>query len=120
MDPLTRIRAICLELPEAAERLSHGTPTFFVRSKTTFTRYTEGAYDEPGPAIWCPAPPGAQADLVEAEPARFFVPPYVGHSGWVGVRLDVDPDWGEIAEIIRDAYRKVAPKKLAAQLDQTS
>ncbi|WP_375540198.1 hypothetical protein [Nocardia sp. XZ_19_385] len=50
-------------------------------------------------------------------PDRFFKPPYVGHRGWLGVRLSIDPDWPEITEIIRDAYRQVAPKKLAAQLD---
>ncbi|MFI9404554.1 MmcQ/YjbR family DNA-binding protein [Nocardia sp. NPDC052316] len=118
MDPLTRIRAICLALPECSERLSHGCPTFFVRQKTSFVKYIDGGYDEPGPTIWCPAPEGVQAELVDAEPERFFVPPYVGHSGWIGVRLDIDPDWGEFTEIIHDAYRKVAPRKLVAELDR--
>ncbi|MEV6276425.1 MmcQ/YjbR family DNA-binding protein [Nocardia sp. NPDC051832] len=117
MDPLTQIRAICLALPESSERLSHGCPTFFVRGKTVFTMFTEDAYEEAGHTIWCPAPAGAQEELVDTEPERFFKPPYVGHRGWLGVRLDIDPDWPEIAEIIRDAYRQVAPKKLAAQLD---
>ncbi|MFD0361185.1 MmcQ/YjbR family DNA-binding protein [Nocardia sp. GCM10030253] len=117
MGPLMRIRAICLDFPESSERLSHGFPNFFVRTKTVFTMYSENAYREQGATIWCPAPDGVQAELVDAEPERFFVPPYVGHRGWIGVRLDVDPDWTEIAEIIRDAYRKVAPKKLSAQLD---
>ncbi|QIS13516.1 MmcQ/YjbR family DNA-binding protein [Nocardia arthritidis] len=117
MDPLTRIREICLALPESSERLSHGVPTFFVRTKTTFTMFTGGHYDEPGPTIWCPAPPGVQADLIDAEPERFYRPPYVGHRGWLGIRLDVDPDWVELAAIVRDAYRVVAPKKLAALLD---
>lgn len=117
MDPLARTRKICLALPEASERLSHGTPTFFVRAKTVFTMYTEDAYDEPGPALWVPAPDGVQGELIDAEPARFFRPPYVGHRGWIGVRLDVEPDWGEIEEIIRDGYRKVAPKRLSALVD---
>jgi hypothetical protein len=117
MDPLARIRAICLRLPESSERLSHGFPNFFVRAKTVFTMYSEDAYREPGATIWCPAPEGIQAELVDAEPERFFVPPYVGHRGWIGIRLDVDPDWDEITNIIRDAYRRVAPQKLAAQLD---
>ncbi|WP_024805551.1 MmcQ/YjbR family DNA-binding protein [Nocardia sp. BMG51109] len=117
MDPLPRLRKICLALPESSERLSHGAPAFFVREKKVFTMYTVAAYAEPGPAIWCPAPPGAQAELVDAEPERFFVPPYVGHRGWLGVRLDVDLDWSEIDGIVRDAFRLVAPKKVSALLD---
>jgi hypothetical protein len=68
-------------------------------------------------AIWCPAAPGVQEAMIDEEPERFFKPPYVGPSGWLGVRLDVDPDWDEIAGIVEDAYRKVAPKKLIALLD---
>jgi hypothetical protein len=67
--------------------------------------------------FWCAAPPGAQAELLQAEPDRFFRPPYVGAKGWLGVRIDRDPDWTEIAEICTDAYRQVAPKRLVAQLD---
>ena len=67
-------------------------------------------------AIWCAAPPGAQEQLVEQEPARFFRPPYVGHRGWLGVELSVDPDWSEVAAICADAYRQVAPKTLVAAL----
>src|SRR5690606_7342445 len=69
-------------------------------------------------AIWCAAPDGAQALMVESEPERFFVPPYVGHRGWLGVRLDVDVDWDEVAAIVEDAYRTVAPRKLVALLDE--
>ncbi|WP_040836473.1 MmcQ/YjbR family DNA-binding protein [Nocardia brevicatena] len=116
MDPLERLRAICLELPEASERLNHGSPAFAVRSKS-FTVFLADDHHGPGQAIWCPAPDGVQAEVVDAEPERFFVPPYVGHGGWIGVRLDIDPDWDEIREIVRDAYRKVAPKKLSAPLD---
>jgi hypothetical protein len=67
-------------------------------------------------ALWCAAPPGVQAQLVEAEGHRFFRPPYVGHRGWLGVRLDVEPDWEEVTAICTEAYRCVAPKKLAALL----
>lgn len=119
MDPLERVRKICRVLPESSERLSHGAPTFFVRGKTSYVKYLDGSghYGEPGPTIWCPAPPGVQEELVDGEPERFFVPPYVGPSGWIGVRLDVDVSWDEIAAIVHDAYRKVAPKKLVALLD---
>ncbi|MDT4975316.1 MAG: hypothetical protein QOG98_1074, partial [Pseudonocardiales bacterium] len=69
-------------------------------------------------AFWCPAPPGVQEELIAADPEQYFRPPYVGHRGWVGVRIDRGPDWAEIAEIVRDAYRQVAPKGLSAQLDE--
>ena len=68
-------------------------------------------------AFWCAAPPGAQQELIAAAPERFFRPPYVGHRGWVGMRIDHDPDWDEVAEVLRDAYRQVAPPALLAQLD---
>lgn len=117
-EALRRIRAICLPFPAATERPSHGSPAFFVQEKKTFAMYLDDHHGDGRLAIWCPAPPGVQAELVSAEPARFFVPPYVGHRGWLGVRLDVDPDWTEIAEILKDAYRQVAPKRLAAELDR--
>jgi hypothetical protein len=68
-------------------------------------------------ALWVAAPPGVQGELVDQEPERFFVPPYVGGRGWLGVRLDRDPDWVELAGIVEDAYRVVAPKKFLAELD---
>jgi hypothetical protein len=115
--PLDRLRAICLALPEVTERLSHGSPTWFVRDKKTIVMYLDDHHGDGRLAIWCAAPDGAQAALVEAEPKRFFRPPYVGHRGWLGLRLDIDPDWDEIAAVVEDAYRVVAPKQLIAQLD---
>lgn len=115
-DPLPRLRALCMAMPEATERLSHGEPTFFVRGKRSFVMYA-GHHHDDRVAFWCPAPPGVQEELVETEPDRFFRPPYVGPSGWLGVYLDVPLDWDEIAAIVADAYRKVAPKKLVAELD---
>jgi hypothetical protein len=116
-DALERVRAICLALPETNERLSHGSPAFFVRDKKTLAMFLNDHHGDGRLAIWCPAPPGVQGELVGLEPARFFVPPYVGHRGWLGVRLDVDVDWDEVAGIVEDAYRLVAPKRLVAQLD---
>ena len=115
-DPLAAVRHICLALPEATERLSHGSPTFFIRDKTTFVMYLDDHHGDGRLALWCAAPPGVQEQLVELEPVRFFRPPYVGHRGWLGVRLDIDPDWDEIALICTDAYRQVAPKRLLAAL----
>ena len=114
---LDRLREICLALPETTERPSHGAPTFFVRDKKTFVMFMDDHHGDGRLAIWCAAPEGVQGSLVDEEPERFFVPPYVGHRGWLGVRLDVDVDWDEIAGIVEDGYRLVAPKRLVAELD---
>jgi hypothetical protein len=115
-DPLHRLRELCLALPETTERLSHGEPTWFVREKTTFVTYADHHHDDVL-GFWCAAPDGAQGMLVSSAPDRFYVPPYVGHRGWLGVRLDGEIDWDEIADIVEDAYRTVAPKRLVAELD---
>jgi len=114
---LKRLRKICMALPEVTERLSHGDPTWFVRDKKVFVSFDDHHHGADRIAMTCPAPPGVQAAVVEEEPHRFYVPAYVGHRGWIGVRLDVDVDWDEIAGIVEDAYRLVAPKKLIARLD---
>ena len=113
---LTELRKLALALPETSERLSHGAPTFFVREKRPFVMVLTDHHGDGRFAIWCAAPEGLQAMLVEADPERFFVPPYVGFRGWIGVRLDIDVDWDEIAGIVEDAYRMVAPKRLIAEL----
>lgn len=113
-----RVRQACLALPEVTERLSHGECTWFVRDKKVFVQMSDHHHDD-RLGFWCAAPAGVQAELVEQEPERFFRPPYVGAKGWLGVYLDVaDLDWTEIAEIVRDAYRMIAPAKLVAQLDE--
>jgi hypothetical protein len=115
-DPVARLRAICLALPETTERASHGEPCFFVRDKKQFVSVDDHHHGADRLAFWCAAPPGAQEALIAADPDRFFRPPYVGHRGWVGVRIDTEPDWDEVAEIVRDAYRQVAPKKLISEI----
>ena len=109
---LARIREICLGLPETSERLSHGAPTFFVREKRSFLMVLADHHGDGRFAMWCAAPDGVQSMLVEADPERFFVPPYLGHRGWLGVRLDRGLDWNELAGIAEDAYAEVAPAKL--------
>ena len=109
---LRRIREICLGLPEASERLSHGAPTFFVRGKRAFLMVLTNHHDDGRFAIWCAAPAGMQRMLVEADPERFFVPPYVGHRGWLGVLLNEGADWDELTGIVEDAFCTVAPKRL--------
>ena len=115
--PLARVRRICLALPETSERLSHGAPTFFIRAKTSFVAYRDNHHEDGRLALWCAAPEGMQRGLVRANPERFFVPPYVGFCGWIGVRLDRDLPWDEIERVIRDAYVAVAPKSLAVLVD---
>ena len=109
---LERLHALCLGLPETSERLSHGAPTFFVREKKAFLMVLANHHGDGRFAIWCAAPDGMQQTLVEAEPDRFFVPPYVGHRGWLGLRLDRSLDWQELAAVVEDAYAEVAPAKL--------
>ena len=109
---LERIRELCLALPEASERLSHGAPTFFIREKRAFLMVLTNHHGDGRFAIWCAAPAGMQQLLVDADPDKFFVPPYVGHRGWLGVRLDREFDWDELAGIAEDAYAEVAPPKL--------
>ncbi|MBM3140530.1 MAG: MmcQ/YjbR family DNA-binding protein [Chloroflexi bacterium] len=117
--PLDRLRAVCLALPGATERLSHGEPAWFVQGKRQFATFSDHQHHD-RVAFWRAAPPGAQEALVEADRGRFFRPPYVGHRGWLGVYVDVDQDWDELAEIVEDAYRMVAPKKLLAELARPS
>ena len=114
---LGRLREICLGLPETSERQSHGAPSFFIRGKTCFLMLFDDHHGDGRLAIWCAAPVGDQQLLVAADPEKFFVPPYVGHRGWLGVRLDRGIDWEEIAGIVEDAFCTVAPKKLVDGLD---
>ena len=114
--PIDRLRRLCLALPEVTERPSHGEPAFFIRGKQSFVTYADHHHDD-RLAFWCAAPEGSQRVLVEAAPDRFFVPPYVGHRGWLGVYLDVPVDWDEIRSIVEGAYRTVAPRRLVAELD---
>jgi len=95
-----RVRALCLKLPEATERLSHGSPAFFA-GKQFVMLWSGGHHDHDFPHLWCAAPAGAQDELIGSSPDRVFRPPYVGHRGWLGVRLDGEVDWAEIAELAR-------------------
>jgi len=118
-DLAARFRAICMALPEVTERPSHGAPTWFVRGRNSFvTLWADGHHELEFPHLWCAGLPGAQQELVSAEPDRFFRPPYVGGRGWIGVRLDHDQDWASLTELCHDAYRAVAPARLAALLDR--
>lgn len=111
-DPLERLRAICLALPEAVEGAGVGSPSFKVREKIFAMQHPMNNR----PSMWCKAQKGFQEMLVNTDPDHFFVPPYVGHHGWVGVWLDVDLDWGQIRDLVEESYRLTAPKRLSKQV----
>ena len=113
-DALDQLRAICLALPEATEGGGVGDPSFRVRDKIFAMQHGVGGR----PSMWCKATRGFQDMLVGSDPERFFVPPYVGHHGWIGAWLDAALDWDFVAEVIRESYRMTAPKRLSALLDR--
>jgi hypothetical protein len=113
---LAKLRKIIEAWPETEERLSHGAPTFW-GGKKTFASFHDHHHGDGRVAIWCKANFEVQADLVEGDPEIFFVPPYVGPSGWVGIRVDRKVDWKIIAGVLEQAYRSVAPKRALAKLD---
>ena len=115
--PLARVRKLCLALPEAHEVEAWGEPTFRVKNKI-FAMYA-AANNHHGagrPGIWIKATPINQQLLLRAERDRYFSPPYVGPKGWIGVFLDGSPQWDSVADLLRDAWRLTAPKRLAATL----
>jgi hypothetical protein len=114
---VARLRAICLALPGAIEKIAWGEPTW--RAGKIFAQMDTHHHGADHIAVWLPTRPGVQEALVEENPARFFRPPYVGPKGWVGVRLDRKPDWRTITALVADAYREVASPRLLAELDAT-
>jgi hypothetical protein len=108
---LARLEKIALAFPEAQKLLNHGRPSFAVNKKT-FVMFMDNHHSDGRIAIWCKAPPGDQADMVETDPNRFFIPPYVGPRGWIGARLDTKPNWKTIESIVRESWRLTAPKRL--------
>jgi predicted DNA-binding protein (MmcQ/YjbR family) len=112
------VREICLWLPEAEEFLSHGSPNFRVRGKT-FATYVVNHHGDGRVALWLNSPAGSQDTHVRADPQHFFIPPYVGPRGWLGVTLDGKLAWQRIAGLVREAYEKVAPSRLQAMIGAT-
>jgi predicted DNA-binding protein (MmcQ/YjbR family) len=112
------VREVCLWLPEAEEFISHGSPNFRVRGKT-FAAYCVNHHGDGRVALWLNAPDGAQSLYTTEEPKHFFVPPYVGPRGWLGVNLDKGISWKRVARLVREAYEKVAPRTLADSIGKT-
>lgn len=118
VEQLVRVQRICLALPEATEKLSHGEPTFFV-GKKVFAMFANNHHNDGRIAVWLPVPPGMQPMMIEASPEKFFKPPYVGVRGWVGIQLaQIDDD--ELTHHIHTAYRQIAPKRLRLLLEATA
>jgi hypothetical protein len=105
-ESVQRLRDLCLALPGATERISHGEPSWFVRKQ--FVTFADRHHDD-RVAFWAAAPDGAQEHWLALDPMRFFRPPYVGGRGWSGVYLDVEQDWDDVAEIVVAAHSVVAP-----------
>ena len=114
--PLDRLRAICLALPEATEKLAWSEPTWRVRGKL-FAQLDDHHHGADHLAVWLPAPLGEQEAMIFTDPERFFRPPYVGPRGWVGVRIDGKVDWSVVAALVAQAYGLVAPPRLREALD---
>jgi hypothetical protein len=114
--PLPKLRKLCLALPEAHEVEAWGAPTFRVKNKL-FAMYAEQGnnHTEGRASVWIKAGKENQVLMIRAQPHKYFKPPYVGPSGWVGVYLDKSPDWGEVAALLRDGWKLTAPKRLVAK-----
>jgi len=115
-DPLQKLRALIAVFPETSERISHGAPTWW-GGKKTFATFHVDHHGDGRIALWCKMPDGAQEALVDSDPVRFYRPPYVGPSGWVGVNLDGGIDWEMVGVLLEEGYRMVAPKRALAALD---
>ena len=113
-NPLDHLREICLAYPEAREQGGVGDPSFKVRDKIFAMQHRV----DDRPSMWCKSPSSVQDILVNSNPERFFVPPYVGHHGWIGIWLDLEIDWDEVADLVEESYCMTAPKRLRAQFDR--
>lgn len=116
-DPLGRLREIIAAWPETDERISHGSPTWW-GGKKTFATFHDNHHGDGRVAVWFKSSFEVQSDLVENNPDAFFVPPYVGPSGWVGIRLDREVDWAMVTALLEEGYRMVAPKRAIKLLDE--
>jgi len=104
-----RLRSICLALPEAREEAMRRGPSHRVQDKIF-------ALERPwrdSIGLWCKVPEGSREIIIGSDPTRFFIPPYFGAKGWIGVGLDEDADWAGIEAFTRRSYRLIAPKRLA-------
>ena len=118
--PLPRLRKLCLSLPETHEVEAWGEPTFRIKGGKIFAMYASASnhHGAGRDSVWIKATKDNQELMIRSKPDRFFKPPYVGPSGWVGVYLDKSPDWNEVLELLRDGWQQIAPKKLLKAVEQ--
>jgi predicted DNA-binding protein (MmcQ/YjbR family) len=120
-DPLLKLRQLCLAFPESSEKIAWGEPTFRAKDKLFAMYASAGTHHGAGrPAVWIKAKPENQALVIADDSARYFRPPYVGPSGWIGAWLDKRPPWSAIQGLLEDGFRQVAPRKVLAMLDAAS
>lgn len=113
---LARLRAICLAIPGAVEKLSHGEPTWFTGPKgKVFAMFDDHHHGAAHISVYTPASIDLQEALVEAEPERYWVPPYVGSKGWIAIILDTGPNWEVVAKLVREGFDRVAAPKRRAR-----
>jgi hypothetical protein len=112
---IARLRRLCMALPEVEEKIAWGEPTW--RAGKIFAQMDTHHHGAEHVAVWVPARPGVQEDLVAEDPERYFRPPYVGAKGWLGIRITGKPDWKAVASLVADAYREVASPRLRALVD---
>jgi hypothetical protein len=117
-DPLASTRKIIAAWPETDERISHGSPTFW-GGKKTFASFHDNHHGDGRVALWVKSDKDTQEGLTSANPKLFFIPPYVGPSGWLGVCVDGSIDWDVVAGLLEDGYRAVAPKRALKLLDES-
>jgi hypothetical protein len=110
MDWLAKVDAHCRALPNVTQRPSHGAPTYFA-GKRTFAYFVENHHGDGKLAVICAAPAGFQAMILEASPEAYYRPAYVGHLGWIGVRLDRDLAWEEVMTVLDQAHQTASAKK---------
>jgi predicted DNA-binding protein (MmcQ/YjbR family) len=110
---VARLRAICLALPGATEKIAWGEPTW--RAGKIFAQLDTHHHGADHLAVWLPARPGLQEELVDENPELFFRPPYVGHLGWIGIRIDRKPDWRAVAGLVADAHRQIVASRPAGR-----
>jgi hypothetical protein len=114
---LKTVRAIAMALPMATEKMSHGEPTWFVDGKKSFAMFCNHHHGLPL-GVWCAASLEAQQAFIASDPVVFYRPPYVGVRGWIGINLEEDSNWEELADILEQSYRHVAPPKYLKLLDE--
>lgn len=113
---VTRLRKLCMAFPDTLERPSHGEPTWRAGKGRVFAVLDNHHHGAAHLSVWAPMPPGMQHTLIEMDGDRFFRPPYVGPSGWVGMVLDTKPEWALVEKVLREAWLHVAGVKLRARL----